>query len=73
MSGYGHAPEGHAPHVSSPISVPWVILASVLVGVGLTLIWMWVTTFSWIFFTGPLLVFVGAVMFLNPRAGWDHA
>jgi|HubBroStandDraft_1064217.scaffolds.fasta_scaffold28026_3 hypothetical protein len=73
MSEYGAASEVHTHHVSSPISVPWVVLASVLCGVGLTLVWEWLTTFQWIWFSGVVLVFIGAMMFLNDRAGLDHA
>ncbi|MGA8303946.1 MAG: hypothetical protein WA691_00745 [Thermoplasmata archaeon] len=73
MSEYSGAPEEHAHHVSSPISVVWVVVASLLSGVGLLLIWMWLTTFSWTFSFGPLLVFVGVLMFLSDRAGLDRA
>jgi len=73
MAEYAHASEEHADHAASPISVPWVVLASVLCALGLVLIWEWLTTFMWIFFLGPFVVLAGAVMFLNHRAGLDHA
>jgi hypothetical protein len=74
MSEYSvHAPD-HAHHVSSPISVPWVVVASILCSVGLTLLWWGLMTISWPYFVvGPLVVLAGTVMLLNPRAGWDHA
>lgn len=73
MSGYGAPSEPPAHHAVSPISVPWVVLASVLCGLGLLLVWMWLTTFQWVYFTGIIPVFVGGLMFLNDRAGLDHA
>ncbi len=73
MSGYSAAHDEHAHHVSSPISVPWVILASVLAAAGLAMISFWLTTFNWIFFAGPFLVLLSVLMFLNDRAGLDHA
>ncbi|MGA9840663.1 MAG: hypothetical protein WBF81_02070 [Thermoplasmata archaeon] len=73
MAEYGGAAKGHSAHVKSPISVPWIVVASVLCGVGITLVWWWLETFQWVFFSGVLVTFVGAMMFLNDRAGLDHA
>jgi hypothetical protein len=74
MSEYGTATEEHAHHVSSPISVPWVVGASVISGVGVLSLWQGVTTLGWYYFVGgSLLVLLGILMFLNDRAGLDHA
>ena len=73
MSEYAVAPEDHAHHVSSPISVPWVVLASVLCGVGLLSVWEWLTTFAWVYFAGPLLVLAGFLLLFSDRAGLDRA
>jgi uncharacterized membrane protein YfcA len=73
MSEYSDAPNASKHHVRSPISVPWVIAASILSGLGVGFLAYWIETFQWFWFSGVLLVFVGILMFLNPRAGWDHA
>ena len=74
MSEYGAASEGHAHHVSSPISVTWVVLASLLCAAGLLILWWGLMMLSWPYFVlGPWFVLAGCLMFLNPRAGWDHA
>jgi hypothetical protein len=73
MSEYGDAPEPHGHVVKSPISVGWVVAASVICGLGLVGVWWWVTTFDWLFFPSIFLVIGGAMMFLNDRAGLDHA
>jgi hypothetical protein len=74
MSEYGGPSESHPHHVSSPISLPWVVLASLLCGLGLFLVLgLWLATFEWIYFVGVIPVFLGGLMFLSPRAGLDHA
>ncbi|MCI4327938.1 MAG: hypothetical protein L3K16_10005 [Thermoplasmata archaeon] len=66
---------GAAAHPDRPntISVPFVVLASVLMGVGLMLTFTWLITFDWDFFPGILVVVAGALMMLDPRMGSDHA
>ena len=77
MSDYGTAPSHEtahgAAHDVSPISVPWVVFASVVCGVGITLMWQFVTTFNFLYFLGAPLVIAGGLMFFNDRAGLDHA
>ncbi|MCI4365496.1 MAG: hypothetical protein L3K10_05490 [Thermoplasmata archaeon] len=74
MSGYGTPPAAvsHG-HVSSPISVPWVVLSAVLVGVGLFFVWWWVTTFDWLYFLGVAPCVLGGLMLFSRRAGLDSA
>jgi hypothetical protein len=55
------------------ISIPWVVLASVLGGVGVGLISYWILTQNWLYFSGVVLVIVSCLMFLSPRMGPDHA
>jgi hypothetical protein len=73
MSEFGEHGSVHGHVARSPISVGWVVLASLLCGAGIFLVWYWLFTFNWAFFPGFILVIVGAIMFLNPRAGLDHA
>jgi hypothetical protein len=74
MSEYGGTSEPHHGHVQrSPISVAWVIAAAVICGLGLLGVWWWLETFDWLFFPSLFLVIGGALMFMNDRAGLDHA
>jgi hypothetical protein len=54
------------------VSVPFLLLASLLIGAGLFLIATWVLTFSWVYFGGVGLVAVGFLLLLHPLAGPDH-
>lgn len=74
MSEYAVKSEDHSHHVSSPISVLWVVVASLVCAGGLTALWWGLMIISWPYFVaGPLLVLLGTLMLLNPRAGLDHA
>jgi hypothetical protein len=64
-------PSGHG--APNSISVPYVVLASVVMGLGLMLTFTWLITFDWLYFPGVVVVVVGAVMMLSPRMGSDHA
>jgi hypothetical protein len=76
---YHDAPaRGAASADAGSISIPWVILASLVCGVGLWLIAFWLINLTgaasgWIYFLGVPVLIVGAIMFLNPRMGPDHA
>lgn len=63
----------HHPSASNSISVPYVILAALICGAGLFLIMTWFLTGQWVYFVGVFLVLGGAMMFLSPRMGSDHA
>ncbi|HTS33160.1 MAG TPA: hypothetical protein VMI55_04385 [Thermoplasmata archaeon] len=74
MSGYGAAAHGtHAKHAGGPISVPWVILAGLLIGVGLTITAYMLYYLSVELLPGTLLVLAGCLMLFHPRAGADRA
>jgi len=72
-----HAPASNPGHSAqaapNSISVPFVLLASLLTGVGLMLTLTWLITYDWLFFPGILLVALGAFLMLDPRMGSDHA
>ena len=74
MSEYGDGQHGGSPaHVKSPISVGWVVVSALLIGVGLFCIAWWLYTFNLEFSFGIALVVVGGFMLFSPRAGLDHA
>ncbi len=73
MSEYATAVGGHAAHDVSPISVLWVLAASLLLAGGQFMIFWWLYTFNLRYFEGPFLVLAAVFMFLHPRAGWDHS
>ncbi|MGD0256505.1 MAG: hypothetical protein ABSB90_01305 [Thermoplasmata archaeon] len=74
MSGYGerHSTPPHR-HVSSPISVPWVVAAALLIGLGLTLLAYVLVTFDLLYFLGIVPCVVGGLMLFSRRAGVDSA
>ncbi len=77
MSGTGHEHVGEAGDLSksdpSHVSVPWVVLAAVLCGLGLFLISYFLTYFYWPAFSGVILVLVGAILLFNRRTGLDRS
>ena len=69
-----HAVHGAAPaHTKSPISVLYVVLASLLIGIGLACATLWLTYFNWWLFLGFLPLTLGALMLFSRRAGFDRA
>ncbi len=58
---------------SSHVSVPWVVLAAVLCGVGIFLIIYWLIYFVWPAFSGVVFVLAGAFLLFNRRTGLDRA
>jgi membrane-bound ClpP family serine protease len=74
MSSYGAARGRPAPaHERSPISVGWVILAAVLIGIGLTLLAYFFLTFNLLYFVGIAPCVIGGLMLFDRRAGLDSA
>lgn len=63
----------HVKDAPNSISIPWVVAAAVLIGIGLFLISVWLLTFDLLFFSGTLVLLVGALMVFDPRMGSDHA
>ena len=72
MSGESVASE-HRPHEKSPISIPYLLAAAVLIGIGLTSASLWILSFNWLLFLGFAPLVVGAFMLFSPRAGADRA
>ena len=55
------------------LSIPFVIAAALLIGLGIFLISLWMETFSWAYFSGVGLLAIGGLMLFSPRAGADRA
>jgi membrane-bound ClpP family serine protease len=70
-----HSASGAPAHVSVPgtISIPWVIAAAVLVGVGLLILLYFLLSFNWLYLVGVAPVVVGGMMLFDRRAGPDHS
>lgn len=57
----------------STLSIPFVVLAALLIGVGILALVYWIVTFDWLYFGGILPSLTGALMLFHPRAGADRA
>ena len=70
-----HAHPTSSDHVASEgsISIPWTVLASVLVGVGLFGMAYWLLSFSWLLFLSVVPLTVGAVLLFTRATGAEHA
>jgi len=55
------------------LSVPFLVLAAILIGVGLAGMAYFLVTFQWIYFASVILVVTGGLMLFTPRAGPDRA
>jgi uncharacterized membrane protein len=60
-------------HATRSISVAWVVLAALMIGIGLGLIAYWQLTQSWLYFAGIIPTILGGMMLFSRRAGLDHA
>ncbi len=63
----------HEQHPKSPISIPYLLGAAVLIGIGLVCASLWIVYFDWRLFLGFGPLVVGAFMLFSPRAGADRA
>jgi cytochrome c biogenesis factor len=61
------------PRAKSPISLPFVVLASLLMGLGIFAMAIWLVTLNWIWFGGILPILTGALMLFDRRAGAESA
>jgi hypothetical protein len=68
---YGHEPGEPLPEGS--VSVPIVIGAAILVGIGLAGTAFWLITFHWIFFASLLPLTGGALLLFSRLTGADRA
>ncbi|MCI4321660.1 MAG: hypothetical protein L3K18_06170 [Thermoplasmata archaeon] len=64
---------GHGIHAPNSISIPWVLAASLLMGLGVFLISAWIITFDYLYFVGFVVLAVGFLMTFDQRMGSDHA
>ena len=66
---------GGAPHAAtkSAISIPWVALAALLIGVGILGMVYFLVTFDWLYFGALIPSLTGALMLFHPLAGADRA
>jgi hypothetical protein len=62
---------GHAQR--SPISVPWVIAAALLIGAGIWVLSYMLLEFDGFYLIGIAPVVLGSLMLFDKRAGLDHA
>ena len=71
----GFTSEGHAAHESTPnsLSIPFLIAASVLCGVGLFGLAYWLVTFQWVYFLSVIPVIGGALLLFTRGTGSDRA
>ncbi len=58
--------------VSKALSVPFLVVAALLIGAGLFSAMVWLVTFQWIWFAGLGLLVIGAIMLFSSRAGADR-
>ncbi len=70
MAGYADA--AHVA-VKSPVSIPWVVLASALAGLGVFAMVLFLYTFQLIYLGGILPIVTGTLMLFDRRAGADSA
>lgn len=63
----------HPLAVPGALSVGYVIVAALLIGAGLFLVFVWITSFQWLYFSGIFLLAIGLLMLFSPRAGADRA
>lgn len=73
MAEHAAGPGAHGAAATGRISIPWVLLAAVLSGLGLFLVTFWLLTGDWVYFVGIPIVIVGCLMFFSPRMGIEHA
>jgi len=65
---------GHAgPTDDGSVSIPFVVLASVLVGLGITGLAYWLITFQWILLASVVPLAGGGLLFFTRATGPDHA
>lgn len=73
MSGYSTG-EPHEPaSTASSLSVPFLLLAAVLIGVGLFGMAYWLVTFQWVYFASVISLALGGYMLFTRGTGPDRA
>jgi uncharacterized membrane protein HdeD (DUF308 family) len=72
MSAHAIGASAHAV-TKSAISIPWVVGAAILIGVGVLAMVYFLLTLNWLYFSGVLASLTGALMLFHPLAGADRA
>ncbi len=72
MSAHGHATGGSDYRLGARAAF-WIVVASVLVGAGVTGLAYWLITFEWVLLASALLLLAGGLLFFSPLTGPDHA
>lgn len=74
MSVYGSRdPSVHSPTSASALSVPFLVLSTLLIGVGMFGMAYWLVTFDWAFFASVVPLALGAYMLFTRGTGPDRA
>jgi len=73
MSEYSSAERSTTAPASTRLSVPFLVLASVLIGVGLFGMTYWLVTFGWAYFASVIPLVLGAYMLFSRGTGPDRA
>jgi len=73
MSEYGS--EGSSAHASAArsVSIPFLVLAALLIGLGLSGMAFWLVTFQWLYFASLIPLVLGAYMLFTRGTGPDRA
>jgi len=61
------------PAPTSTVSVPYLVLAAALAGVGLFGMALWLVTFNWLYFASVIPLVLGAYMLFTRGTGPDRA
>lgn len=72
MTEYGSVPGAHRTS-RGRASIPFVILASLLCGVGLFGLSYWLVTQDWLYFASLIPLILGAYLLFTRGTGPDHA
>ncbi|MGD0250122.1 MAG: hypothetical protein ABSB97_04465 [Thermoplasmata archaeon] len=72
MSEYGTAEGPTADSAKDSLSIPFLVLASLLCGVGLFGLSFWLVTSNWLYFASLIPLILGALMLFMRGTGPDH-
>jgi len=73
MSEYSHGDHPEPVSAAPSLSVPYLLLSTLLCGVGLFGMALYLVTFDWLFFAAVIPLVVGAYMLFTRGTGPDHA
>ncbi|MGP8078662.1 MAG: hypothetical protein ACLQD8_08055 [Thermoplasmata archaeon] len=73
MAGSTATSDAHAGHSEGTVSIPLVVGAAALVGIGLTGMTFWLITFQWVLLASVVPLVVGALLLFSRATGPDHA